>query len=173
MNESRDIQLIQFKVVTVAPATTTYHTFFIDDIDKRAQLLEKRTTLIDDTESVEYKGVHLFLNCNWKYFKHRGSDPDSSSAIDDVYDDAYNTDYDPVWLLAQFLQHTVYFVPKPWKAPDPATTEIKVILSTNDVPLPEVIDGVHKGNFQLQFKSADPVTDLSLSTIKELGFNLL
>lgn len=172
MNTSRAIDFIQFKVVTATP-TTRYHTFFIDDIEKRAKLLDKRTILIDDKESVQYKGVHIFLSFNWKYFKHRGSDDLSASAVDQVYDDEYNTDYDPLWLVSQFLQNTVYFVPKPWKAPDPATPEIKLILANDEISLPQILDGIHKGNFQLNVKTADPVTDLSLTTIKELGFNLL
>ncbi len=170
MNTSEYIEYIQFKVVSDGPVTT-YHSFYLENLDKDARLIKKETELIDDVIYQQFRGARLFFSAGWEHFKHYVSD--SASALDQgEYDEVHNVDYDPVWLVNQFITNQVFFIPKPGEN-EATWPPIEVVLEGNQIKLPNIKDGIHYGSFTLNFKSKGPVTDLSENEIKQLGFNVL
>ena len=147
--------IIQYKI------NNNYESYLFNNLSKSVKKIERKTTLWDYTEKKEVYGVKLFFELAMDYFMHRGtrSNPTGSYATE------YDTTKDTVWLISQFLQNTVYFVPF-------ENREYEVVLTSDSVDLTQIKDNIHSGAFKLSFHTPNVITDLTLSTLDDLGFKI-
>ena len=155
MQSTRYNDIIQFNI------GSNYESYLYDNLSKSVEKISRKTTLWDYSEVEEIYGVKLYFNLKFTYFLHRGTRSTKTGA----YSTEYDTSKDTVWLISQFMQNTVYVVPA-------ENREYQVVLTNNRVKLTEIKDQIHTGEFELAFHTPNPITDLSLSTLDDLGFQI-